>query len=146
VPIGMSDFGESVDPAASTEGALRLRARAARTGDIAVLHRAVTLLDRVLRATPPENPNHGVAVLNLAGTLVMAFELTAKVEALDRAVALLQELDASPSDGSLTRVAWLPTLGWALMRRAERTGSLAVMQEAVAVRREALRPLCVRIR
>src|ERR1700722_19015341 len=83
VPTETPDLGEPVDTAAWTEGASQLIARATSTGDLAGLHRAVTLFDQVLRATPPGSPNHKAAALNLASALVRQFESTTKVEALD---------------------------------------------------------------
>ena len=132
------DDAVPTDSAATTEAASRLLNRGISAGDAERVRRAVALFESVLAASRPNTSNHVGASANVSGALIAEFEMTGRVEALERAASLL---DAAESDSKLLgnrEADFFSVLGHALLRDAERTAVPATVERGVAARRRAL--------
>jgi tetratricopeptide (TPR) repeat protein len=118
---------------------------ALRTGDLAVLDRAVELLRQARVAVPEDHPYHLEVLSNLAVALRNRFQGTGRLADVDEAITLLrvasvgQEPAGRPGPAGRPRSAvMLANLGNALLARFERTGDLADLDEAVNAGRAAV--------
>jgi tetratricopeptide (TPR) repeat protein len=138
VPENAASARISDDGARWTAEASRELEHARQTGNTDQLNAAVAQFEAVLEVTPPGDPNHEIAVINLAGALIAQYELTGKAEALDRAAGLLRPIWGRPFESKAHQAEALSRLGWVLQRQAEQTGDIATIKRAVQARRRAL--------
>jgi len=135
---GQPDDAVPVDPAAWTDAASRLVNRGIAADDANLVRRAVARFESVLAATSPGDANHPIAAANAANALVIEFELTGRVDALDRAITLLDDAEPDAAAFGSRQADFFSILGHALLRDAERGGLAATAERAVAARRRAL--------
>jgi tetratricopeptide (TPR) repeat protein len=139
VPENVASAGGSGDGARWTAEASRALEHARQTGNADQLNTAVDQFEAVLEITPPGDPNHEIAVINLAGALIAQHELTDNAGALDRAAELLRPAWGRAYASKAHQAEALSRLGWVLQRQAEETGDVATINRAVQARRRALR-------
>jgi tetratricopeptide (TPR) repeat protein len=116
-----------------------LAEQARTTGEVELLDQAAAEFGQILAAISPTDVNYEVATVNLASALISQYEWTGKAEALEHAVRILQDALAHPVSSREREAILRGTLGWALLRDAERSGSVATIKKAVAARRRALK-------
>jgi len=112
--------------------------RGIAAGDAERVRRAVALGESVLSATPAVGTNHVGASANAAGALIAEFEMTGRLEALERAISLLGAVESDSELLDDREADFFSVLGHALLRDAERTGVPTTAERAVAARRRAL--------
>jgi hypothetical protein len=111
---------------------------ALRIGDLAMLDRAIDMLQQAVAAAPLSHPDRPTMLSNLAIALTARAVRTWDQVDLDAAVdAGQQAVEAAPADDSL-RAGRLDILGVALTARSERTGDQADLDAAVRICRQAV--------
>lgn len=127
---------ESARLAAMVEGARRALEHASAAGDPRGIANAVTIFEQVEDiARQKSHPEYWKSLINLANALIAQAEAAGPDEALDRALNLLNRHEELFRELP-SRLAYLARKGKALLMKAQRTGDVSVMREAVRAQKE----------
>lgn len=98
--------------------------------DAQVLDHVIALLTPLVNQLPARNSHRPRGVLLLANGLILRFEATSDMSALDQAEGLLRDAKGIFPRGSQGRSQYLATIAWARYRRAQHTDAGSALDAA----------------
>ena len=109
-----------------------------RSGDLADLQQAVSVLQELVRSTSSEDDRHRAGLWNLGEALFYRFERLGQLSDLEDAISRRREaVDLTP-DGHPDMPIILNILGNSFLTRFKRLGQLSDLENAISRRREAV--------